>query len=161
MGSIPQTWHMADSGVLIKQWPAVIGCDVAGEVCETGPVVDLFEVGDRVIGYVHHCGGHPYFTDSWSDSHAITLWSGRPQDGAFQLYTFLPMDKAAPLPPYIPYNDGVVLPMALKTAICALFFDRRNSPPDFLPGIFTPALALPCLSLQEAVKPSAGKIIIG
>lgn len=99
-------------------------------------------------------------TNNWPDSHSITLWSGRPQDGAFQLYTVLLVDKAAQLPPSIPYNDGVVLPMALETAMCALFFVRRNPLPDFLPGVFTPALALPYPSLEEAVKPSAGKTIV-
>ena len=46
----PVDWHMTDSGMFIQQWPAVVGCDVAGEVCETGPDVELFKVGDRVIG---------------------------------------------------------------------------------------------------------------
>lgn len=46
----PLDWHMQDNGMFVKQWPAVIGCDVAGVVYETGDGVDLFEVGDRVIG---------------------------------------------------------------------------------------------------------------
>lgn len=41
-----------------------------------------------------------------------------------------------------------------------MHFDRRNPLPDFLPGIFTPALALPYPSLRDTVKPSAGKIIV-
>lgn len=46
----PVDWHMADSGMFIQQWPAIIGCDVAGEIFETGSGVDRFKVGDRVIG---------------------------------------------------------------------------------------------------------------
>lgn len=46
----PVDWHMTDSGMFIKQWPAVVGCDVAGEVCGIGPGVDIFKIGDRVIG---------------------------------------------------------------------------------------------------------------
>ena len=99
-------------------------------------------------------------SNSSLNSNSITLWTGRPQDGAFQLYTVLSVDKAAQLPPSIPYTDGVVLPMALETAMNALFFDRRNPLPDFLPGVFTPALALPSPSLEEAVKPSARKTIV-
>jgi NADPH:quinone reductase-like Zn-dependent oxidoreductase len=46
----PVDWHMQDNGMFIRQWPAVFGCDVAGEVYEIGPDVQLFEVGDRVMG---------------------------------------------------------------------------------------------------------------
>lgn len=46
----PVDWHMLDSGMFIRQWPAIIGCDVAGEVFETGPDVERFQIGDRVIG---------------------------------------------------------------------------------------------------------------
>jgi hypothetical protein len=112
------------------------------------------------LGKLIACRVKDFWTDLWSNSHAITLWSGRPQDGAFQLYTILSVDKAAQLPPSIAYTDGVVVPMALETAMCFLHFDRRNPLPDFLPGIYTPALALPYPSLKDAVKPSAGKTII-
>lgn len=44
--------------------------------------------------------------------------------------------------------------------MCALFLDHHKSLPDFLPGVFTPALALPFPSLEEAVKPSARKTIV-
>lgn len=87
------------------------------------------------------------------------MWSGRPQDGAFQLYTVLSEDKAAQLPHPIPFTDGVVLPLALETAVCALNFERRNPLPDFLPGIYTPALALPYPSLKDSV-PSSGKTVV-
>jgi NADPH:quinone reductase-like Zn-dependent oxidoreductase len=99
-------------------------------------------------------------SDSSPNSNSITLWTGRPQDGAFQLYTVLSVDKAAQLPPSVSYTDGVVLPMALETAMNALFFDRRNPLPEFLPGVFTPALALRSASLEESVKPSIGKSIV-
>lgn len=48
----PLDWHMQDAGVFIQQWPAIIGCDVAGEVFEVGSNVDGFKKGDRVIGSV-------------------------------------------------------------------------------------------------------------
>jgi NADPH:quinone reductase-like Zn-dependent oxidoreductase len=46
----PLDCHMQDSGVFIQQWPAIFGCDVAGEVYEVGLAVERFEKGDRVIG---------------------------------------------------------------------------------------------------------------
>jgi len=43
--------HMQDVGVFVQQWPAIMGCDVSGEVYKVG--VDAsrrFKKGDRVIG---------------------------------------------------------------------------------------------------------------
>ncbi len=46
----PLDCHMQDSGVFVRQWPTIFGCDVAGEVYEVGSSVDRFRKGDRVIG---------------------------------------------------------------------------------------------------------------
>lgn len=42
--------HMQNAGVFVQQWPAILGCDVAGEVYEVGSDVRRFKKGDRVIG---------------------------------------------------------------------------------------------------------------
>lgn len=48
----PLDCHMQDSSVFIQQWPACIGCDVAGEVLEVGAGVERFKKGHRVIGSI-------------------------------------------------------------------------------------------------------------
>lgn len=48
------------------------------------------------------------------NSHAINLVTGKPQDGAFALYTAVPTDKAAILPDSIPFTQGVVAPLLWK-----------------------------------------------
>ncbi|KAF2119047.1 chaperonin 10-like protein [Lophiotrema nucula] len=134
----PLDCHMQDLGVFVQQWPAVFGCDVAGEVFEVGPDVDRFKKGDRVLG------------------HTINLVTGRPQDGAYTHYTVVPANKAAILPDNISFTDGVVVPFALEAAVCAL---SLKVPGEAMPGVATPALGLPYPSLQE-LAPSAGNTLV-
>lgn len=88
--------------------------------------------------------------------HAINLVSGRPQDGAFALYTVIAVDKAAILPGAISFTHGVVVPFALEAAVCVL---SLKEPGVAMPGVATPALGLPYPSLQDPL-PSLGKILI-
>ena len=47
----PLDCHMQQAGVFVQQWPAIFGCDVAGEVHEVGSEVHgRFKKGDRVVG---------------------------------------------------------------------------------------------------------------
>lgn len=46
----PVDWHQQEVGVFVKQFPAIVGCDVAGEVHEVGSGITRFNKGDRVIG---------------------------------------------------------------------------------------------------------------
>jgi NADPH:quinone reductase-like Zn-dependent oxidoreductase len=87
--------------------------------------------------------------------HAINLTSGRPQDGAFALYTVIPADKAAILPDEISFTNGVVVPFALEAAVCAL---SLKEPGVAMPGVATPALGLPYPSLHAV--PSSGKTLV-
>lgn len=88
-------------------------------------------------------------------SHTINLVSGRPQDAGYQLFTTVLETKAAILPDSISFTDGVVVPMALEAAVCAL---SLKEPGVAMPGVATPALGLPYPSVQTA--PSAGKTLI-
>jgi len=89
--------------------------------------------------------------------HTINLVSGRPQDGAYALYSVVPADKAAILPDAIPFTDGVVVPLVLEAAACALFVKQ---PGVAMPGVATPALGLPLPSL-ETVQSNKTLIVYG
>lgn len=47
----PVEWKVQDSGMFIKNWPNILGCDVAGEVVEVGSDVKNVQKGQRVLGY--------------------------------------------------------------------------------------------------------------
>lgn len=83
------------------------------------------------------------------------MTSGRPQDGAYALYTVIPADKAAILPDHISFVDGVVVPFALEAAVCAL---SLKVPGVAMPGVATPALSLPYPSLNGPA--SLGKTLV-
>jgi NADPH:quinone reductase-like Zn-dependent oxidoreductase len=91
------------AGFNVQKYPTVLGMDLAGDVYEVGSNVTRFKKGDRVIG------------------HAQQFITGQAEDGAFSLYSRVPTNNAAILPANIDYKDGVVLPLALNTAICGLF----------------------------------------
>ena len=59
----------------------------------------------------------------------------------------MPADKAAILPDEISFTDGVVLPLALESAVCAL---SLKEPGTAMPGVATPALGLPYPSMKPA-----------
>ncbi|KAL7748915.1 hypothetical protein RI367_005563 [Sorochytrium milnesiophthora] len=133
----PIDYKIQDAGIYVQKWPVVLGCDVAGVVHEVGSDVKRFKKGDRVIG------------------HTVGLLSGRPQDGAFTLYSTVQATKAAILPDNIPFTDGVVLPLALETAVGGLFVKEAT---PTMGGALTPALALPYPSLKDV--PQTGKTLV-
>ncbi|KAK4548241.1 hypothetical protein LTR36_010111 [Oleoguttula mirabilis] len=126
----PVDWKIQDSGAFIKQWPMILGCDVAGEIAEVGSDVKAFKKGDRVL------------------AHATSLLSSNAQEGGFQLYTKSSSKTTALIPGDITYAAASVLPLALDTAIVGLC-----SPAEEGKG-----LGLPFPSLDP--KPSGKTIVV-
>ncbi|KAH6666099.1 zinc-binding oxidoreductase CipB [Halenospora varia] len=89
-------------------YPTIFGQDVAGEVVEVGPGVTRFKMGDRVTGFAV---GHATKCES---------------EKAFQAYTILWINMCCEIPDNIPFENAVVLGLALSTAADTLFN------PDFL-----------------------------
>ena len=44
----PVDWKIQDYGAFVKEWPAVLGADVAGEVIDVADDVKNIKKGDRV-----------------------------------------------------------------------------------------------------------------
>ena len=93
-------------GIILKDYPAILGCDCAGEVMAIGSAVTKCKVGDRVLGTVDH------------------LTAGEVNNrgkGSFQHYCNVRDVLVAKLPDGIEFKDPCVLPMGLGTAGVSLF----------------------------------------
>ena len=104
----PVDWIKQQTGDLMFRWveyPAVLGSDLAGEVIEVGAKVTRFRPGDRALALA--VGLDPP--------------KSRAPEGAFQLYTIVRADMAAPIPPSLSYEAAAVLPLGLSTAASGLF----------------------------------------
>jgi len=94
----PVDWKMADYGFGIQRYPAVLGCDAAGEVIEKGASVHKFEVGDIVFGLAMP----PVF-------------------GSFAEYCLMDESMAIKVPHNITPEQGASFPVAIYTGYLALF----------------------------------------
>ena len=101
-------------GILIQQFPAVLGEDLAGEVVSVGPEVTKFKVGDRVVAMAN-------------DLKFLT--TGESFLGSFQLYVRANDDYAAKLPDNVSYTEACVLPVALNTAAASVFMEENLALP--------------------------------
>lgn len=94
---------LQDFAVYPLTYPTILGQDVAGEVVAIGPEVTRYKVGDRVIG--------------------TTAGFSSKDDTAkgFQKFSILENDLSAQIPAEMPFQQAVVLPLAVTTAASALF----------------------------------------
>ncbi|KAK5048358.1 hypothetical protein LTR84_006028 [Exophiala bonariae] len=118
------------SVMLLKDYPAILGCDVAGEVVEVHPsLAEDYSVGDRVIAQ----GGAAYRRD------------GTYCYSTFQEYVVVRAARMTKIPQHVAYEDAVVLPLGMVTALACLFMDQT--------------LALPW-PLEHGEKPGQGKTLL-
>lgn len=92
-------------GILVTQFPAIIGCDAAGVVEEVGPNVTRFKPGDRVLGA---CS-------------CLRTKDGVYCYSAFQQYVVLKTWSTAKVLDGVAFHDATVLPLAVVTAASCLF----------------------------------------
>ncbi|PVH86155.1 GroES-like protein [Cadophora sp. DSE1049] len=85
------------------KYPTILGQDVAGEVVAVGPDVARFKAGDRVLGMT------------------AGFVTGKDEEKGFQEYTILNVDVTSEIPESVPFENAVVLPLALATAASGLF----------------------------------------
>jgi len=97
----PVDWKMAEIGFFVKEWPAILGCDVAGEIVEKGDQVNNVEVGDRIYSY------NPL---------------GVPNYGPFAEYCLGDGFAVQKIPDSFSYEQGSTLGVGSYTAFLGLFW---------------------------------------
>jgi NADPH:quinone reductase-like Zn-dependent oxidoreductase len=96
-------------GIILKEYPAILGCDVAGEVVEVHPSLsDIYSIGDRVIGAA----------SCMDRKDGVYCYSG------FQEYVVLKAPSIARIPREVACEDAVVLPLGMTTAASCLFMEE-------------------------------------
>lgn len=99
----PVDWKIQDYGAFIRNWPAVLGEDLAGVIEAVGDEVTRFKTGQRVLAHSQFLGGQ------------------RNQDAAFAELVLVPQAAIALIPDSVTFEDASVLPLALSTAAAGLF----------------------------------------
>ncbi|KAJ3516569.1 hypothetical protein NLJ89_g1035 [Agrocybe chaxingu] len=95
----PADWKIRKFGVIVEEYPAVLGIDIAGDVEELGEGVTDFKKGDRV-----------FCASQWDKNKS-----------AFQQYTLALASTTARIPTHLSYDDAATIPVGLSTAWVGLY----------------------------------------
>ncbi|KAL0570054.1 hypothetical protein V5O48_011909 [Marasmius crinis-equi] len=96
----PVDWKIQKEGrAFLKEYPLVLGMDIAGDVVEIGEGARGFQTGDRVL------------LQGWFDS----------DYAGFQQYAKVPADITAKIPDSMSYSQAASVPQAFATAAIGLF----------------------------------------
>ncbi|OJD36155.1 zinc-binding oxidoreductase [Diplodia corticola] len=99
----PIDWKIQSYGILLTQYPNILGTDVAGTVEEVGEGVTRITKGQRVIG------------------HMAGVMTGDLASAAFQLYSKTFETLVSPIPDSLSFEEASVLPLAISTAAAGLY----------------------------------------
>ncbi|CCM02785.1 uncharacterized protein FIBRA_04894 [Fibroporia radiculosa] len=112
----PVDWKVQVNGIIVTDYPAVLGTDISGTVEKLGVGVEDFEVGDKVCtqGYFHN------------------------EHAGFQQYTLANADITAKLPPNVSFEGAATLPVGLATAALGLYTENLPQNVDFGSAGLTP-----------------------
>ncbi|KAJ7887510.1 GroES-like protein [Mycena olivaceomarginata] len=91
----PGNWKQREYDVVIDEYPAVLGCDVAGVVEKLGEGAEGFKKGDKVFAQI--------------------------LGGGFQQYTTVPAAVLMPIPENTSFDEVATFPIAFTTAAVGLF----------------------------------------
>ncbi|GAB1518557.1 hypothetical protein RhiTH_001618 [Rhizoctonia solani] len=105
----PVDWKIVDYGVIIEDFPAVLGLDGAGVVEAVGPEVTDFKVGDRV-----------FFEGIYRSSNETT----------FQEKTIVETDLISKIPGNITDDQASTIPVSTITAFFGLFQNTGIDVPE-------------------------------
>ncbi|KAF9545984.1 GroES-like protein [Agrocybe pediades] len=104
-GLTPSDWKIRDYyDLIVKNYPVMLGCDVAGIVEAVGENVDNFSIGDRVFGVTEI------------------------RDGArrFDQFVIISATTACKIPNLISYDEACTLPVGMLTAYSGLYADSPH-----------------------------------
>lgn len=99
----PVDWKIQDYDFFVKEYPFILGTDVAGTVVEVSEGVTNVKKGDRVLA---HCSG---------------LGTGQAKHSGFQKYSVVSALLTSPIPDSVSFDEATVLPLALSTAAAGLY----------------------------------------
>ncbi|KIY65797.1 GroES-like protein [Cylindrobasidium torrendii FP15055 ss-10] len=95
----PVDWKIQKYAAFIKNYPAILGTDLAGEVEALGDGVTKFKKGDRILA-------QGYFTNDRA---------------TFQQYTLIPERFIAKIPESLAFDQAATIPVAFLAAVTGLF----------------------------------------
>ncbi|KAF9233967.1 chaperonin 10-like protein [Melanogaster broomeanus] len=99
VGLNPVDWKIQATGFWVTEYPAILGCEAAGEVYAVGQGVTEFKKGDKV-----------FYQGTMTNDYAT-----------FQEYVLVPAEIAIKLPPNVSFDQAASLSVGVATASIPLY----------------------------------------